>query len=497
MSKLTTLRFYRVNEALQRLVDFHRRATDQEPKFNRELLAHLPQVTAARLYSDALTHAIADLASNETEESLKRAMTVVSFCRANGSLDGLESVYLTSMSLISVRGNPGEFRRSLSILGSVPKIDGLGGGLGAAMYFDASERILSGLSLVAVQGLLDPADITRGLREDRDPRGQVQAAIDNDRTAGRVCRQQLPIVAGIAGKIVGSVYGEPIGMGIGFGLGTLVGHPVEGVLIGGVIGRVHGKEIGAVVGAEIAILSADLICGGSGPTSGPAEGVAPTPGPTPPAAPPPPPSPPPPSPAAPLTDSDGHGATSGGATSTAGGPKDDPQDKEPLHGDGGTMVATPISPYIDRDDPTDRDPNELGRGPTLDQVARVQSTMRFPDRFLDEATRMPKQNQVAMHLMPKFITLNGGATIDMGPVSPYILYTNGDTTKFEESLTDLVNSGRGFVPDPSRPGRVMLNPAVVNPVRDVTRDMLRSIMTDFQDQAKNALGTMKPQVDES
>src|SRR5690606_23485877 len=102
-SSAVTLRFLDVEDALDRLVDLDRVGQGMNPLHFEDLRSILPDV-AVELYAQSLDHALADFCALPDAVASRKALRVVAYCVGRQSLQGLESLFLSSMSVLQAHG---------------------------------------------------------------------------------------------------------------------------------------------------------------------------------------------------------------------------------------------------------------------------------------------------------------------------------------------------------------------------------------------------------
>lgn len=99
--------------------------------------------------------------------------------------------------------------------------------------------LLSGLSLNAMQGLLDPANVHKALLCDKDLISQAASAVERDESEGSECNERTAKVAAVAGSLIGRQYGATAYGAAGAALGGAIGG-LQGAYIGHVVGEMYG-----------------------------------------------------------------------------------------------------------------------------------------------------------------------------------------------------------------------------------------------------------------
>ncbi len=228
------LKYFPIDIALQRLVDLDL-ITHGKPTIYFAELNRLSSASARNLYHDSLTSCIADLVSSSRTQGLIKARTVVNFAADRQSLDGIESVFLSGMSILQFNGSD-TLTRGFSLLSSLPNgIDHLGGGMPIALFSDSQSRSISGITLDEFNGLISSVGVN-SIKQGSDIGSTVARVLDASPETVKKAKENVCIAeaAGI-GTIVGTI------------VGTVATRNPAGGIVGGVLGGIVGVGFGTLL----------------------------------------------------------------------------------------------------------------------------------------------------------------------------------------------------------------------------------------------------------
>jgi hypothetical protein len=213
-----SLTFFPTDTALKRLVDFDRVTAGLKPVSFPELDGIDP-ARARSLYGTASLAMTADLMASVDDIAIQKSRSIVSFARGLGRLDGLESLFMSAMSILQRNGSAG-LSIGYDLLGQVGPLGRLGGGFPAGLFFDSQKRSLMALSLDAMNGLLFGKGMDdAGVRPGRDISSVASGAAGAFAPVKHgFCVSEYVVAGGIVGAL-----GGPIGAGAGELAGVALG----------------------------------------------------------------------------------------------------------------------------------------------------------------------------------------------------------------------------------------------------------------------------------
>ena len=371
--KPQVLRYYTPQAALERLVDFDLIQEGEAPEFNPSW-ATMDRAEAKRLYLEGFRSYMAEFVVMADEHYAVQAARIFSFVQARGRLNGLESLYLTSLGILEGRGHTESVIRARKNIGKMPELTRLGGGEAFGMYFRTSDRTLLGLPRSGILEMLNPMRgdlvlLATGVDKIAGSKYETVAS-------GSACETTVIATINLAGGILGRTYGPEAGATLGYfltrGGGAAAG--VAGAMVGHILGTKYGAELGGFGSALVSPTLADLVCGGgSTPNTGtgsPTPASGPSPGPPAPA--------PSPSPRA----ADPIPSTPHDVGPMTGGPADDPPQKDP--DDKPPEMVARLLPDDEGGGGDPRDPSDTP-GHVVHPLSFAKMPPKFVNRFIDPA----------------------------------------------------------------------------------------------------------------